>query len=118
MLSQKILAVALVVTLAGCDKVSQMTTANVSAEPAVAVKLRPSQTLGPMWKILEITAKDDKVSVSGVVGNRGNCQIDYGKDKLPIDLAFGETMGVGVAGCELIEATVKTSKGDFSFGFK
>jgi hypothetical protein len=86
--------------------------------------------------LVKIVAKDN-VTIQQVILNRGNCQAPWNEQtaptnalremwlgmvgiQLPKSLKFGETLELPlVAGvCELLEAEVKTDKGDWTFTFE
>jgi hypothetical protein len=73
---------------------------------------------------VKIVAKVDNVTIQQVILNRGNCSGEViwtapsgEPHSLPKSLKFGETVTLPVK-CEVIEAEVKTDKGNWTFKFE
>lgn len=60
----------------------------------------------------------DDVTVTNVIFNRGNCgrRLSHGVTSWPAKLKFGETVSLhGTTPCNLVEVSVSTNKGDWTF---
>jgi hypothetical protein len=91
------------------SKISQTLTSNMNGDRLV-----------PIPAMVEVTAKKD-VTVQEVIVNRGNCPpyaFSFMFGKFPRSLKFGETLKVPATCDEILEAEVKTDKGDWTFTFE
>lgn len=66
--------------------------------------------------IIVFTARRDTVIINAVVLNRSNCK-QYPSPPLPAELKFGDSYSVLAACGYVIEATVKTDGGEFTFNW-
>ena len=66
---------------------------------------------------LTLVAKTDNVTIKGIVGNRGNCQLAtvFGSKELPVELKFGESIKLFIDCDSLIEAEADTNLGPIKF---
>ncbi|MBD9574807.1 hypothetical protein IB260_05740 [Pseudomonas sp. PDM23] len=96
--------VLLVAAVAGC-----------SSEPPIIVELgRNSIWGGPQ---IQITAKQDSVTINQVLINRGNCRVNV-QERLPYKLPFGSVLKADTPSCQhVVEVSISTSDGDFDFTF-
>ena len=60
---------------------------------------------------------DNPVRIKNVVVNRGNCAFSSFTSNVPSTLRYGETANVKLFKCQVIEAKIMTSDGDFEVAF-
>lgn len=90
--------------LAGCG----------SGEPTVEVQITPGMYPG-QYKLI-VTATADKVTVTGLTVNRGNCKPTT--FKMPKQLGFGQTGDSYISNCHVKEVEVETDDGAYTFTFE
>ncbi|HCR1218430.1 TPA: hypothetical protein ONA18_004134 [Pseudomonas aeruginosa] len=102
---KKYLAIALVAAaIAGCD-----------SELPIAVDLGSNSMWGTPQ--LQITAKQDNVTINKVQVNRGNCRA-RAQDPLPFKVPFGQVLKVDTPSCmRVVEVSISTNEGDYVFSF-
>ena len=80
------------------------------------------ETNGSCFRIslneIKITSLVSQVIVKDVVVNRGNCKVSKSDESLPFVLAYGEDHEIFMPGCNVIEVSVVTDKGDWTANFK
>ncbi|HCS8192684.1 hypothetical protein [Pseudomonas aeruginosa] len=92
------------VCLSGCD-----------GAPPIDVELGRNSAWGTPQ--LQITAKNDSVTINAVKVNRGNCTATP-HEALPHKVTFGGVLKIEVSNCQkLIEVSASTSDGDYNFTF-
>ncbi|HEY4530979.1 MAG TPA: hypothetical protein VIG97_11765 [Luteimonas sp.] len=92
----------------------------VASEPRV--RLRLQERMGPAYSVityLVVQSTDDRVAITSVDANRGNCALltaAGAAPKYPVTLGFGGELWLQPVMCgELLEAKVHTSAGAFDF---
>ena len=70
------------------------------------------------WTVnhIVISSRVDKLRITGVTANRGNCKIENPED-VPASLAFGEQLDIKVGDCSVAEAIVSTDQGEWPMTF-
>jgi hypothetical protein len=98
--------IAIVLAYQGC---SQVPSAEQSAP--ISAKIDRSGTIA-------ITSLADAVILKGITANRGNCKIvDSMRGIFPKPLKFGD-VAFYVTSCKVLEITVATDAGDYSFNWE
>lgn len=69
------------------------------------------------WDEIQITALVDKVEITNINVNHGNCDATRNV-KLPTSLAYGQRLDVSMHGCNVIAVGVDTDQGSWEANFQ
>lgn len=86
-------------------------------EPPVSVEKNSEMTMVGETPFIRITAKVDKVKLTGLKINRGNCNWGASQKRPPVDMVFGNTLTYVALGCTITEVNLETDQGDYTFTF-
>ncbi len=93
-----------------------------SAKPNVQLRLQ--NKMGPAYSVITyliVQSTDDRVTITSVDANRGNCALltaAGAAPAYPVTLGFGSELWLQPVGCGgMLEAKVHTSAGSFDFSF-
>lgn len=101
---------------------------NISTQALQPNELSVGTRINQYWgvPILQVTSRTDKLVVTDIILNRGNCLIrgkstykTVGDIKLPISIAFGNTAEFYIVptNCNMLEVNVVTDRGNAVFTF-
>lgn len=86
-------------------------------EPPVTVEKNSETTLFGETPYIRVTATEDKVKLTGLKINRGNCKWGASQKRPPVDMVFGTTLTFVALGCNIAEVDIETDQGDYTFTF-
>lgn len=93
------------------------------SDPESPVKLELYNKQNPLWNFPYLSAKvisvSDKVTIKDITINKGNCNLlnSKHKERMPAQIAFGQSFELAFENCDVIEVGVSTDKGDWYFSY-
>jgi hypothetical protein len=122
----KLVVIGTLVGTAALYMTNRSYTTNISQDMSSQIPIEVSKvptwdSYGNSYEYIRITSITDSIEIQSIVLNRGNCVVDWtfsGDPRLPASLQFGsqETFKSTCKG--ILEAVVKTDKGEWKFSFQ